>query len=333
MSLSICIPTFNRSKNLNNLLNSIKLNNFPDNFNIEICISDNASNDDTYKIVKSYSDFIKIKYVRLNENVTRVQNYLNVVQLAENEFVWLIGDDDLFISNAFIRIANLINKTSNEVDFYFINSYNLNSSFIFQSTQPFDIQHLPEKMNKFSNASISKKLNFFDLINPSYSFDFLGGMYLSVFRKKMWDEHSHILEDNIIKDKKIFSTFENTFPHLKIFSSAFKTSKAFFYHTPLTVSLIGEREWSELYPLVRSIRLVQALDLYREDGLPILKYIYLKNYALRYFFQDIIKIILNKNNSGYEYLNLRKHCINNLLYPNIYLSIFYALLRKVKLMK
>ena len=66
-----------------------------------------------------------------------------------------------------------------------------------------------------------------------------------------------------------FSTFENTCPHIKIFSKAFAKSKAFFYADGLSVNLSGQREWSNLYPFVESIRIPEALDHYFKFGLPV----------------------------------------------------------------
>ena len=37
--------------------------------------------------------------------------------------------------------------------------------------------------------------------------------------------------------------------------------------------------------------------------------------------------------SGFQYLNIRKHIISNLFYPNVYLSIIYYLLRILKKFK
>mgnify|MGYP007000338325 CR=1 len=54
-----------------------------------------------------------------------------------------------------------------------------------------------------------------------------------------------------------------------------------------------------------------------------------KNYALRYFAQDLIKIFLNKKTSGFEYLDFNKHVMKNAIYPNMYLSFLYFFIRKL----
>ena len=53
MSLSICIPTYNRFNELNNCLNSIYLAYSKFNkIKLEICISDNSDTNDNLKTVK-----------------------------------------------------------------------------------------------------------------------------------------------------------------------------------------------------------------------------------------------------------------------------------------
>ena len=100
LKLSICIPTFNRAKYLNNLLNSIYITKSPFLANTEICISDNNSSDKTENVVKSFDDKLNINYKKQKTNVSLL-NILKVVDLAKGEFVWILGDDDLILKNSF----------------------------------------------------------------------------------------------------------------------------------------------------------------------------------------------------------------------------------------
>jgi hypothetical protein len=105
----------------------------------------------------------------------------------------------------------------------------------------------------------------------------------------------------------------------------------FHNKTPLIISLTGEREWAYLYPLVHSVRLVEALSEYRLNGLPFLKYYRCKNFALKYSIPHFVLILLNKTNPSYKNINLFKLIFFSLLYPNFYLSIFYYFNRKLKM--
>lgn len=330
MIISICIPTYHRSKNLNNCLNSINLNRFNNNNFFEICISDNSIDDMTSDVVSRYQKDLPINYIKNQTNIGRVKNYLNVVNMAKGDFVWLLGDDDLLIPSAISNIKKLIENNPSNIDFFYINSFILKSKYVFSQKQPFNTKNLPLNMKKFAKKNDSLELDFIDLISPKISFDFLGGMYLAIFRKKKWDLNISYLNKSAIEDQLIFSHYDNTFPHVKIFAKAFKNSRAFYMHTPLSVTLSGEREWAPMYSLVRSIRLIESLDIFKENGLSNFNYIIYKNYALRYFMQDMTKMLLDKKNSGLEYISFKKHILKNTLYPNLYLSIIYFFIRRIK---
>lgn len=327
--ISICIPTYNRAQHLSNCLNSILLNRgFPEQ-DIQVCISDNCSTDDTENVVLGYQDSIDIKYHKNDENLGIPRNFLNVVEMADAEFVWLIGDDDLLVPHAFRDLLALIKNNIN-VDFFYINAFHLTTEYVFQQALPFNTKHLPENMEPFTRFSSDGVMRFFDLIDPSVSFDFLGGMFLAVFRRQKWLNNAGVLDDTAIHDVRTFSHFDNTFPHVKIFAKAFFESNAYFSSTPLCVCLTGAREWAPMYPFVRSVRLVEALDEYRKNGLPYWQYLKCKNFALNTFIPDFVYTFLNKDVSGYEYVNPLALMLKNFAFPGFYWSFFKYCIRKFK---
>lgn len=329
MKLSICIPTYNRAAHLMNCLNSIILCNSRSDLEFQVCISDNHSTDETEEVVRHAQSAIEIKYHKNTSNLGIPRNFLNVVSMADGDFVWLIGDDDLLIPNAIVELYKLIDAHPT-VDFFYVNSFHLNTEFLKNFPSPFDTANLPSNMIPFSNYGIAGEMNFLDLIDPKISFDFLGGMFLSVFRKTPWTQNAKVLNENAIQDSRTFSHFDNTFPHVTIFAKAFSSSKAYFNVEPLNVCLTGAREWSPMYPFIHSVRLVEALSEYRKNGLSYRKYVYCKNYALNNFVPDFINIILYKDRSGYAYIRPFKLILEYCLYPNFYLSFFYFIGRRLR---
>jgi len=327
VKLSICIPTYNRARHLENCLNSIVTASFSCNCAIQVCVSDNHSIDYTENVVNQAKSLIDIKYHKNESNLGIPKNFLQVVSMAKGEFVWLIGDDDLLLPDSLTRLHSLLDKFS-DVDFFYVNSYHLNAEYLEQYAHPFDVNNLPDDMRPFSPRKTPGKIPFLELIDPNISFDFLGGMFLSVFRKKNWDKFVGVLDQEAINDTRVFSHFDNTFPHVKIWAHAFSSSIAYFNSTPLNVCLTGVREWSPMYPLISSVRLVEALDVYRHNGLPFLRYVWCKNFALRNFTADIANIILYKNK--YEFReNLLRHYLKCIFYPNTYFSFFYFIGRRI----
>ncbi len=331
MLLSICIPTYNRATSLANCLNSIKIaQKFIDNIEVEVCISDNASDDNTEEVVKSFEKEIKIKYLKNYENLGFAKNAIKVVSAASGEFSWLIGDDDLIIPTAFQKISKLIQDNS-EVDYFFINSYHLNSNYIKKFEMPFDTNNLKfDEMTKISNLNDNKKVKFWEIINQDVSWDFLIGIFLSVFRTKKWINSLSIIDINKIKDTGVWSTFENTCLHPIIIANAFKNSESYICSEPLSVNLIGEREWGDLYEFVEIIRIPELLDYYKSQGMPVIKYFSCKNYSLRNFSSYFFKILIGGKKKGRNYVNFKKHFFNNLFFPNIYISILTFFVRKLK---
>jgi hypothetical protein len=99
---------------------------------------------------------------------------------------------------------------------------------------------------------------------------------------------------------------------------------------PLSVNLIGEREWVSMYDFVEIIRIPELLDYYRSQGMSFWKYVYCKNYALRNFFNFFTKILINGEGSGKQYVNFYKHFLSNLIYPYSWLSIIFFVIRSIK---
>jgi hypothetical protein len=61
--------------------------------------------------------------------------------MAEKEFIWFLGDDDLLIPNAIEDLLKLIEKNP-ECDFFWINSFQLDSKLSKKFRYPFDTINL-----------------------------------------------------------------------------------------------------------------------------------------------------------------------------------------------
>ncbi len=141
----------------------------------------------------------------------------------------------------------------------------------------------------------------------------------------------HVCNLKNMRDKKVWSNFDNTAFFIKVFCEAFGNSKAYFCSKALSVNLSGVREWTDLYPLVEIVRLPEALDYYRSKGLNFFKYIYTKNYSMRNFFNFFFKILINGDKAGISYISFTNHFLKNLIYPYSWLSIIFFVIRKSKL--
>ena len=112
--LSICIPTYNRAKYLNQTLKEIVRQahdiNRPDL--LEIYVSDNCSSDDTPSIIKKCQESYPLVYNRNKKNIGPDGNFVNCFQKARGKYIWLLGDDDLIEDNA-VNVIIHIAQNSN----------------------------------------------------------------------------------------------------------------------------------------------------------------------------------------------------------------------------
>jgi glycosyltransferase involved in cell wall biosynthesis len=100
--LSICIATFNRGHVIGETLDSI-LCQAP--AGCEIVVSDNASTDETHRVVESYAKLFKqVRYVRQSENTGMDRNFDNAVEMSVGEYCWLMSDDDTFKPGAIATV-------------------------------------------------------------------------------------------------------------------------------------------------------------------------------------------------------------------------------------
>jgi hypothetical protein len=250
--------------------------------------------------------------------------------MAKGKFIWFLGDDDLVNVNSIEYLIKLIEKKK-DIDFFFINSCYLDKSYLDKFSKPFNIKNLPNKMKTHSPIKKNQTVKFFDLIDHRVCFDFLLGFYVNAFRRDLWNKNLHVINKKLMKKPGTWSTFDNTCFFIKIFCSAFKNSKSYICAKPLSVNLSGVREWSNLYPFVEIVRLPEALDYYRSQGLNFFQYIYSKNYSLRNFFNYFLKILIGGKKMGSHYVNFKCHFLKNLIYPNAWLSILYFIFRKIKI--
>jgi glycosyltransferase involved in cell wall biosynthesis len=113
--LTIALPTYNRReeilKQVGALLPQI---NDP---RVELLIIDNASDFDVREVVlQQYRDAEKcVRFIRNRYNVGLGGNILRSFELADGEWMWLLGDDDTAFPDAVATILDKIEQTASDV--------------------------------------------------------------------------------------------------------------------------------------------------------------------------------------------------------------------------
>lgn len=114
--LSICIPTYNGGKYIQNnidiILKQIQEYNL---FGVEIVVSDNCSTDNIPEIMteyqKRYPDIIR--YNRNNVNLGYDKNVMKCCEIAQGKFIHLFGDDDYYSPNGLKRLYDVLVNNEN----------------------------------------------------------------------------------------------------------------------------------------------------------------------------------------------------------------------------
>lgn len=118
--VSICIPTYNRARDLEICLNSI-VKQIGCDGGFQIIVSDNASTDDTQNVANRFKAiYPNLKYYKNKSNIGGDRNILESIKLAEGEYVFLHGDDDFYKEGTLPVIYNIINQ-NRHISLFFLN--------------------------------------------------------------------------------------------------------------------------------------------------------------------------------------------------------------------
>ncbi|WP_375474537.1 glycosyltransferase family 2 protein [uncultured Nostoc sp.] len=93
--VTIAIPTYNRSELLKASLESVLAQDYQD---YQVLVLDNASDDDTEAIVRSFTDS-RIIYVRNEVNIGIFGNWQRSVELNTSPYLSILSDDDVLLPN------------------------------------------------------------------------------------------------------------------------------------------------------------------------------------------------------------------------------------------
>jgi len=109
--LSICIPTYNRADYLKQCLESLVSQEGFDSDGIEVLISNNASTDDTEKVIKSFKNkFKNIRYIKNEINLGVERNILNLLNNFRGDYFFLFCDDNILLPGALAVLKKAIRE-------------------------------------------------------------------------------------------------------------------------------------------------------------------------------------------------------------------------------
>jgi glycosyltransferase involved in cell wall biosynthesis len=122
--ISLCVPAYNRSDTLSQLITSFFLQNYS---NKELVISDDSTTDDVANLIKSLNKK-EIKYFKNSPSLGFPKNLLASMMRAKGEYLVVLGDDDVLYSEKSLESYVKIFTKYPDVHFIYSNQIQFNSS-------------------------------------------------------------------------------------------------------------------------------------------------------------------------------------------------------------
>jgi len=244
--LSIAIPTVNRKSYLEITLNQFIPQILRNKNNVEIVVSNNASEDDTddymSKLILSYSE---IKYYKSNIRMDLFKSFSTAVEKSSGKYLILWGDDDI-PSPYFIEIIlNIIqnNPTIGLIHYNRLIGYNLG---------------LDLKSLKVCKKDYDEMIKVYDNVsdfNENYFFD-ATFMSTIVFQKEGW-------ERGLSYDTKLHYGFE----FMGTVFSGVSGNSCIYINFPLCIQRKPIcRTWMKDWPLYGLIGIPNMVKDFERDG-------------------------------------------------------------------
>jgi glycosyltransferase involved in cell wall biosynthesis len=100
--VTIAIPTLNRAEYLRLALASALAQTYDE---VEVLVSDNASQDHTAEVLASFSENPRLRVIRQERTLSMVENWNVCVSAATGEYFLLLSDDDLLEPEAIAQLV------------------------------------------------------------------------------------------------------------------------------------------------------------------------------------------------------------------------------------
>lgn len=183
--LGISIPNYNRIKKLERLLLELinQILNCELTSTVQICVRDDCSVQDPTdligRLMLKYPE-IDIKYHRNSVNQGMDENFLGSVLMADSEYSWIIGNDDIPTHDGISMVLDYLNNNKN-VDFI-VTPFDVHNNQGIVTSTVYPLLNNKNIAYNCSNYDEREQL-FLNVRNNAGIFGFLSSV---VFRRELW---------------------------------------------------------------------------------------------------------------------------------------------------
>ena len=150
MTLTICIPTFNRAPKLGRTITLLReqISGAGLQDRVSILVSDNASTDATATVVAdaaALDDGVHIGYQCHSSNIGGCLNILSLYEAAEGQYVWIFSDDDIPFENAVAKVYAALGEVRPDLLLFSFVQPPGSTVYPFRFPEPIHIESDPEQ--------------------------------------------------------------------------------------------------------------------------------------------------------------------------------------------
>lgn len=304
--LSVCIPTYNRAGYIGDALESV-VSQYEKSWDgkVEICVSDNASTDDTEKVVSSIQakNRVPLVYSKNEKNLGFDRNLLKVASLARGKYCWFLGDDDIIEPGGIAQILEVLEKEKN-----------LSGISVKQNGYSNDLKHkiflrspLPNQSHVYQNAEAA-----FQAL--ALYFGYVSGQ---IINRDLWNR--------VVNESPVQNYF-NALVHVYVIGKMLRLNPEWMY---LSAPLVGWRSGNDsfLSELGRYHYFELYVVGYRDIALGVfgkgLTYHYVMSRVCTHYIRMHFMTARSENASAGFFLKAFKLCVKNYWrYPDFWFKTF-----------
>lgn len=244
--LSICVPTFNGASSIKTCVESILAARAGHEDEIEVIISDNGSEDNTFEII----DAIHENNYHVHRNEHNLGFKMNLCKLiddyARGEFIWTIGDDDLI--------------SSHSIELFL--KYYRNMDLMLLKNEMLSVEK-NDALLRECNLS-AKRCSYFEAVDSIAS----GGNILATFMSCAIFKRSVVSKiDKSLIQEDDWKSFSSIFPNGFLLYTGFSGSeKVYCVDDTFVYSLPIQRPWADMMIYIQTKVLPEFyLDICKKD--------------------------------------------------------------------
>lgn len=273
---------------------------------VEVLVSDNASDDDTTKVVEAYKNEKAFNYYKNKTNEGPIANVIKCgKELATGKFVWVLGSHNLLAPNS-INILLRILQENDHLNVFYTN---------------FRCAIYP---NQWPSSAVGGYIGGFDYLSrldlnnyPIAHWQMLitdssaacTQLYAHIVRTRVWQ--------TFWKGKATPETYKTalgTYPHTAMIATELFNSPAYYIGEPLITIFNGAQTWQQQRLDVLLYGFTDLIKLYKTQGLDKTRVIKAKKWQT-----DRVLSLFKYYLSNANFSNFRLGEYNRIIFKNKYL--------------